>query len=125
MKRIYLSGPMTGHPEHNYPAFHEAEKIVAEQFPDVAIENPARNFNGETGLPRDTYLREDLRNLAKCDGIVMLAGWTKSRGSCMEYLIASELGIPCWSLGLGCNTSVRIPGEARVVIGPKTERKTE
>ncbi len=98
MKQIYLSGPMTGHPEHNYPAFHEAEKIVAERFPDATIENPARNFNGETGLPRDTYLREDLRNLAKCDGIVMLPGWYNSRGGRMEFLIACELDIPRWAL---------------------------
>ncbi len=98
MKHIYLSGPMTGLPEHNYPAFHEAEKIVAEQFPDATIENPARNFDGEAGLPRDVYLREDLRNLAKCDGIVMLEGWHVSGGARMEYLIACELGIARWSL---------------------------
>ncbi len=122
MKQIYLSGPMTGLPEHNYPAFHEAEKIVADRFPDATIENPARNFDGKTGLPRDTYLREDLRNLAKCDGIVMLEDWTKSAGARMEFLIACELGIECWVLLDGILAESR--DEAKLSITSLVRRAT-
>lgn len=98
MKQIYLSGPMTGLPEHNFPAFYEAERIIREAFPDAAVKNPARNFDGLKGLSRDVYLREDLRCLSRCDGIVMLPGWAESKGARMESLIARELGLMRWML---------------------------
>ena len=71
MKQIYLSGPMTGLPEHNFPAFYEAERLIREAFPDAAVKNPARNFDGLKGLSRDVYLREDLRCLSECAEIVV------------------------------------------------------
>lgn len=98
MNRIYLSGPMTGLPKNNYPAFFAAEKIVGRKFPDATILNPARNLDGNRSYPREVYLRLDLLGLAKCDGIVMLEGWEKSYGARMELLIACELEIKRWCL---------------------------
>jgi len=91
-KRIYISGPMTGVPEHNFPAFFAAEERLTQAgFQPL---NPARNFGGETDRPRAEYIRADLELLLQCDGIAMLPGWEKSRGAKLEYLIAWELGLP-------------------------------
>ena len=90
-KRIYTAGPMTGHADHNYPAFHAA----AERFQEAGWEvvNPAENFGGRTDLPRESYLRADAALLVKCDAIALLPGWEESVGAKMEYLLARSLGM--------------------------------
>ena len=89
--RIYLAGPMTGHPEHNFPAFHEAAKRLTEAGWQVI--NPADNFGGRTDLPRSSYLRADIALLIQCEAVAMLPGWEHSRGARLEYLLAHELGM--------------------------------
>lgn len=90
MKRIYLAGPMTGLPDFNYPAFH-AEAARLRQL-GYHVENPAEN-----NAPADTtwsgYLRLALAQLITCDSIAMLPGWHNSEGACLEYHVASKLGM--------------------------------
>ena len=91
-KRIYLAGPMTGHAEHNFPAFHAAAARLSAVGWEVF--NPADNFGGRTDLPRESYLRADLVLLAQCDALALLSGWRDSLGAKLEYLIARELAMP-------------------------------
>ena len=90
-QRIYISGPMTGKPDHNYPAFHETAERFRKAGWDVA--NPAENFGGRTDLPLEAYLREDISLLAYCNAVAMLPGWRDSQGATLEYLIACKLGL--------------------------------
>lgn len=89
--RIYLSGPMTGIPEYNIPAFNAAAgQLRAAGFEVV---NPAEN-----GLPPAAewhrHMRVDIANLVTCDGLVTLHGWQASRGAKLEYDIAVRLDMP-------------------------------
>jgi len=95
-KRIYIAGPMTGLPEHNFPAFHAAAERLQEAGWETV--NPAENFGGRTDLPRESYLRADIELLAACDAVAMLPGWEDSRGAKLEYLIAWELGMPIFDI---------------------------
>ena len=89
--RVYIAGPMTGHADHNYPAFHAAgERFQAAGWEVV---NPAENFEGRTDLPRQMYLRADVAMLLDCDAIALLPGWEESPGAKMEYLLAREFGM--------------------------------
>jgi len=90
-RRIYVSGPMTGHADYNFPAFHAAAVRLREA--GRAVVNPAENFGGRTDLPRETYLRADVILLAQCEAIAMLPGWQESRGAKLEYLLARELSM--------------------------------
>ena len=90
--RIYIAGPMTGVPEHNFPAFHAAAERLRQAGWEVV--NPAENFGGQTDLPRETYLRADVALLVTCNAIAMLPGWENSQGAKLEYLLARELGMP-------------------------------
>ncbi len=90
--RIYVAGPMTGLPEHNFPAFHATASLLRAAGCEVV--NPASNFGGRTDLPRPIYLRVDVALLLGCDAVVMLPGWRNSRGAKLEYLLARELGMP-------------------------------
>ena len=86
---IYISGPMTGHDDFNFPAFHEAAAHLRDAGWNVM--NPAETQGGRTDLPRDVYLRNDVQDIAECDAIAMLEGWESSRGALLEYLVAQEL----------------------------------
>lgn len=90
MQRIYLSGPMTGLPELNFPAFDaEAARLRALGF-DVV--NPAE-INRNQALDWHTCLRADIRALCDCDTLALLPGWQRSTGAHLELHLAHRLGI--------------------------------
>ena len=89
--RIYIAGPMTGVPDHNFPAFLAA----ADRFREAGWEvtNPAENLGGRTDLPREIFLRLDVILLAQCDAIALLPGWERSAGATLEAVLATEIGL--------------------------------
>lgn len=91
MKRVYISGPMTGLPAFNFPAFNAA----AETWRNYgwAVENPAESFGGNATMPYTAYVAHDLRALARCHAIAMLPGWDgpNSRGAVWEREVAKTL----------------------------------
>ncbi len=89
--RYYLSGPMTGIDAFNFPAFNEAAKELRLQGHFVF--NPAETDGGDTSKPRAYYMRKDIEMVSNADGIVMLKGWSKSKGAKLELDIAKELGL--------------------------------
>ena len=101
MKRVYLSGPMTGKPDWNRAAFAEAEKRWREKGWDVF--NPAADApqSGETPQPRSWYMRRDLREILHCTAKALLPGWDHSRGATFEQAVARELGLPRYDALLG------------------------
>lgn len=90
--RVYLAGPMTGIPDFNYPAFHQAAAELRAQ--GYAVLNPAEHFDGDQTLPYETYMRGAIQAVLSADFIYTLPGWQKSRGARMEMLIAQRLGLP-------------------------------
>lgn len=91
MTRIYLSGPMSGLPESNYPAFHaEAERLRALGY---HVENPAENEPPACGTWQG-YMRRAVAQLITCDVIALLPGWSESRGALVERQLAVTLGMP-------------------------------
>lgn len=90
--RLYISGPMTGIPEWNFPAFNKAADQLRAAGYDVV--NPA-DGGSDNSKSWEDYLREDLRLLLDCDGIALLPGWEKSRGARLEVHVATSLFMPC------------------------------
>ena len=90
--RLYVSGPMTGLPEFNFPGFHAA----ARQLRAVGYEviNPAEH-DEQPGRSWEHYLRKDIRLLMDCDAVALLPGWGNSRGALLEKYIAQALSMPC------------------------------
>ncbi|WP_257605327.1 DUF4406 domain-containing protein [Pseudomonas sp. UMAB-40] len=88
--RVYIAGPMTGIPEYNFPAFNAmAEKLRGAGW---HVENPA-DHGHVVGAEWADYLRYDIGRLATCEVVMLLPGWTSSRGARLEVSIARELGI--------------------------------
>lgn len=90
-KRVYISGPMTGIPEFNYPAFHAAaaELRAAGLHVENPAESPAPDCKSWIG-----YMRLAIVQLAGCDCVVTLPGWERSRGARIEVELARGLGFP-------------------------------
>ena len=90
MTRIYIAGPMSGLPELNYPAFHA--KATELRALGHHVENPAENPEPHCRSWLG-YMRMALVQIARCDAVVMLPGWSKSRGACIERQLAVGLGL--------------------------------
>lgn len=118
--RIYISGPMTGKPDLNCPAFDAAEKRLREHGHFVI--NPAElsamfgtaeevansfqylydNRKAFQGSPEACGFRAEMMKLAQsvmdadiaavrsCDAIYLLRGWENSRGAKKELAEALE-----------------------------------
>lgn len=89
---IYVSGPMTGLPEYNYPAFNYLAAELRADGHEVC--NPAEFFGGDATRTRAEYIRESVVQLLECDMVVTLPGWELSEGACLEIQLAKELEYP-------------------------------
>ena len=109
--RVYCSGPMTGHPDHNIPAFDAAAKRLRKQGHFVI--NPAElsgmfgrvseiagsfaayyeNDKAFGGSLAACIMDADLAAVRSCDTIYMLKGWEDSRGAKKEIAEAIAHGL--------------------------------
>lgn len=99
--RAYLAGPMSGIPEHNFPAFREAASDLRACGWDITspVElDEADGFNGKVvsaGTARwAEFLARDVRVVCDptLDAVIVLPGWGDSRGARLEVFVAAELG---------------------------------
>lgn len=92
MSTVYLSGPMTGLPDYNFPSFASAAARYREA--GHAVMNPAEvAAHLPAGSKWEDYMRADIRALCECDTIVMLAGWENSKGAHLELHLAHRMGL--------------------------------
>ena len=88
---LYVSGPMSGYPECNYPAFKEAAHRL--RLAGYVVVDPS-----EVTTPgRHHYtdlLKEDIRNLLDCHGVALLDRWWESSGARCEVQVAGITRMP-------------------------------
>lgn len=102
MKRIYLSGPMTGIPDHNIPAFNAAAQKLRILGYDVV--NPAE-ITPQNGTTWEDYMRADLQALLTCDTIALMGGWENSKGAHLELHLAHRVGMTVVFADAVCQTT--------------------
>lgn len=111
--KIYIAGPMTGLPDFNFPAFDEAASLLEEQGHIVL--NPAQmdrdvGFDPSSASVSKEFLRDALRRdlsaICEADGIAMLAGWERSGGARIEWMLACHLGLEVMYLSEWCRHSL-------------------
>lgn len=96
--KLYLSGPMTGIPEFNYPEFRKYAKNLRDLGFDVF--DPSECFDGLTNLPKSVYMRKDIEAVLQADKVLVLQDWEKSSGARLEVEVANECGIPVQSVDI-------------------------
>lgn len=92
MSVVYIAGPMTGLPDFNFPAFRAAAADLSARGYDVRT--PTDADGGSQDKSWQFYMRLALRMLLDCDQVVLLPGWERSRGACIERSVAEALGMP-------------------------------
>lgn len=95
---VYLSGPMSGLPEFNIPAFIVAADRLRAAGVSVLSPHEIEHLepNGPGSISWATYMRNDLKCLIRCDAIALLPGWPKSKGAQLELTTALALGMPVY-----------------------------
>lgn len=99
-KTYYLSGPMTGIPDYNYPAFDLATKILRES--GIKIESPhelERPHAWDEMEPEALWthmMNLCFEQIDRCYGVIMLPGWPQSRGAKRELQICLERNMPVY-----------------------------
>lgn len=88
--KVYISGPMTGLPEFNYPAFFMAAEIIRSHGHEPI--NPAEGMT-DMDKPWVWYMRRALRMLLDADEVWMLPRWQRSKGARLERIVALALGM--------------------------------
>jgi len=90
MNKVYVSGPMTGMPEHNFPAFNEAAAALRALGWEVV--NPV-DVNPNPGTPWLTCIIADLEAMRGCTAIALLPGHENSDGAIVEKIAAKKEGM--------------------------------
>lgn len=108
--RLYLAGPMTGHPQLNAAAFrHATAWAVAQGWQpitphglDPAHDGDCPDGPPETGRhgthPRPCWLRTCLTAMLACDAVAFLPGWETSDGARLERDVAQQCGMPVFEV---------------------------
>lgn len=105
MRVIYLSGPMMGYPENNFPAFNSA----ARQLRDYGhrVYNPAEFPNNWT---RNADVRKAFASYCtficlEADTIVLLPGYKNSSGAQIELGLARKVGLKIYEFHTDLNAN--------------------
>ena len=86
---IYISGPMSGYVESNFPAFEVAAKRLRQQ--GFTVISPH-----EIEPKENTWaacMRSDIKQLMDAESVAVLQGWEKSKGAGIEVGLAIKLGM--------------------------------
>ena len=86
--KVYIAGPMTGLPQFNRPAFHQAALNLS--FEHHVPLNPAILPDG---LTEADYMAVGITMLQRADAIFLLKGWQFSAGARAEHALALKLGL--------------------------------
>lgn len=95
LKRVYISGPITGMPSLNKDAFDGYADRLAQEgtafFNPHTISAPSDPLEGQ--LLWQYYMRACVKQIPDCTEIHLLPGWEDSSGAQWEKDIAEMLGL--------------------------------
>lgn len=104
MFKVYLSGPMRGKKDHNYPAFFKAAELLRGM--GMAVANPAEINPAD---PKRKYgkskirwfMWNDLHELMwNCTMVLCFGNWRKSSGATAEVAVALSIGMPVYEISI-------------------------
>lgn len=107
LKKVYISGPISGIEDANRKAFKDAEDRLTKM--NFEVINPHNLFSQEemNKLEHDVTtkvisfdqlwsvcMKRDIKALMDCEFVAVLPYWESSRGANLEIAIAKAVGMP-------------------------------
>ena len=89
MKKIYISGKITGIEKEALIKFDDVQVYLSTEFITI---NPMRLKHAHDKT-WESYMRECLKALLLCECIYMIEGWENSKGAMIEFNLACDLGM--------------------------------
>ena len=98
MKRIYLSGKITGLEKEEVAYRFDKAKVLASHIhglkgEHIDISDPSFLEGDMPGATYEAYMKQALINMLECEEIYMLKEWETSRGACLELQVAAACGL--------------------------------
>jgi hypothetical protein len=90
--KLYLSGPMTGIPYKNFPAFIKASQTLRKA--GYKVVSPHELETKDVQCTWENCMRRDIKAEMDCTAIATLPKWKNSRGASVEVYIGKALGYP-------------------------------
>ena len=85
---VFISGPMSGLPDFNRPAFERTAQKIEKAFDCVALNPAVLPLN----MPDTKYMPICLAMIDQADAVYMMRGWRDSRGARLEHDYAKRCG---------------------------------
>lgn len=115
--KIYLSGPMTGIEDSNFPAFHDWAKRLRDL--GYEVESPAEMQSQKSW---EDYLRQDIVVILECDAIAVMPGHDTSKGSAVECTVGTAIGLPVYDVRDLVDEDFPAAEPMKIEIQPLVER---
>ena len=111
LRTCYLAGPMRGHEDFNFPAFHKQAAWLRANgwsvFSPAERDEQDEALNGDWAVTAskglDYFMQYDLAAVCQTDAVVLLPGWETSQGARLESMVAVEVGHPVFEIVSGPN----------------------
>jgi hypothetical protein len=112
--KYYLAGPMSGHPQFNYPLFDSVSAALRERGLDItspaemdidevreaAMKNMTGKMDENNAVSGETwgdFLARDVKLIAdELNAIILLPEWETSKGARLEAFVAINCGYPAF-----------------------------
>jgi len=91
MKRYYISGRITGLPESESDRNFQLAKVEVSKMGFEPLSPKDLPHNHDQSW--ESFMKEDLIQLVKCDGVYALKDWRMSKGASIEVNLALVLGL--------------------------------
>ncbi len=92
MKKVYIAGKISGIEEKAFELFENAEQLLIKKGFEVVNPMKLPHNHDRTW---ESYMKECLTEMMKCEYIHPLPNYLESRGANIEVDLAKQLGITC------------------------------
>ncbi len=101
---IYISGPMAGYADLNFPSFNAAQRLLETE--GWTVINPAKapvNKDDDGNEDMQAIIKWDIEQILALDpekdAMFMLVDWPRSTGACVEHDLAVWKGLKVFTQG--------------------------